>query len=61
MGLDYSMRKFWPLFAMIVGLTIIGGCNSTEVSSEDVKGYQNAGRDADDPPVDPNTGQPVGE
>lgn len=55
------MRKFWPLFAMIVGLTIIGGCNSTEVSSEDVKGYQNAGRDADDPPVDPNTGQPVGE
>jgi hypothetical protein len=42
------------LFASI----LVGGCNSGEVSSDQVKDWQNQGREAGDVATDPH-GQPV--
>ncbi|QYK52188.1 MAG: hypothetical protein KF824_07940 [Fimbriimonadaceae bacterium] len=48
------MNKLSLLILGLLALGIISGCAKTEVDSNDVQSYQNAGRDPNDPVPDPN-------
>jgi len=48
------MRKLAVFALAIVGLGILVGCAKTEVDSNDVKNWQNEGREPGDTPPDPS-------